>query len=77
MNFMYSDANCFSKQLCACMEIHVREYQAIQEGKSDTLAICGTGVEGSHFTVVTTTCARLQTLPKAEKFMVHWKCWKR
>lgn len=76
MNFMYSDANCFSKQLCTCMEVQVREYQVIKGGKSDTLVICGTGVEGSHFNRVATTCARLQILPKTENHMVCWKCRK-
>lgn len=65
VNFMYSDANCFLKQLCTCMEVQVRE--VIEEGKSDILVICGTGVEGSDFTTVTPASARPQTLPKTGK----------
>lgn len=67
MNFTYSDAN-FSKQICTCTEVQVRgECQVIQEGKSDTFVIWGTGVEGSHFTTVTTTCARPQNSSKVWK----------
>lgn len=72
MNFIYSDANSSSKQLCTCIKVQVRWYQVTQGGKLGALVICRVGVKGSvtpyyrDFTRATTTCARPEPLPKTK-----------